>query len=64
MKVKGGGFIINFSLIFYMMGNVGYLFYMIVNFGINGMICSFVCEFGFEKICVNVIVLGWVLMDK
>lgn len=64
MKVKGGGLIINFSLIFYMMGNVGYLFYMIVNFGINGMICSFVCEFGSGKICVNVIVPGWVLMDK
>lgn len=38
MWVVGGGLIINFLLIFYMMGNVGYLIYMVVNFGINGMI--------------------------
>lgn len=64
MKAKGGGSIINFSSISYMMGNAGYPLYTTANSGINGMTRSLAREFGPEKIRVNAIAPGWVLTDK
>jgi NAD(P)-dependent dehydrogenase (short-subunit alcohol dehydrogenase family) len=64
MKAKGGGSIINFSSISYMMGNAGYPLYTTANSGINGMPRSLAREFGPDKIRVNAIAPGWVLTDK
>lgn len=64
MKAKGGGSIINFSSISYMMGNAGYPLYTTANSGINGMTRSLAREFGPDKIRVNALAPGWVLTDK
>ena len=64
MKAMGGGSIINFSSISYMMGNAGYPLYTTANSGINGMTRSLAREFGPDKIRVNAIAPGWVLTDK
>ena len=64
MRESGGGSIINFSSISYMMGNAGYPLYTTANSGINGMTRSLAREFGPDKIRVNAIAPGWVLTDK
>ncbi|MEL7026866.1 MAG: SDR family oxidoreductase [Pseudomonadota bacterium] len=64
MKEAGGGSIINFSSISYMMGNAGYPIYTAANSGINGMTRSLAREFGPDKIRVNALAPGWVLTDK
>jgi len=62
--MKGGGSIINFSSISYMMGNAGYPLYTTANAGINGMTRSLAREFGPEGIRVNALAPGWVLTQK
>ena len=64
MKVAGGGAIVNFSSISYMMGNSGYPSYTTANAGINGMTRSLAREFGADNIRVNALAPGWVLTDK
>lgn len=64
MKLNGGGSIINFSSISYMMGNAGYTSYTTANAGINGMSRSLAREFGPNKIRVNALAPGWVLTEK
>ncbi len=64
MKQSGGGSIVNFSSISYMMGNLGYPAYTTANAGINGMTRSLAREFGPDKIRVNALAPGWVLTDK
>ena len=64
MQAAGGGSIINFSSISYMMGNAGYPIYTGANSGINGMTRSLAREFGPDRIRVNVIAPGWVLTQK
>ncbi len=64
MRQAGGGSIINFSSISYMMGNAGYPSYVTANSGINGMTRALAREFGPEKIRVNALAPGWVLTDK
>ncbi|SFR40530.1 SDR family NAD(P)-dependent oxidoreductase [Litoreibacter janthinus] len=64
MRAAGGGSIINFSSISYMMGNAGYPAYTTANSGINGMTRSLAREFGPDKIRVNALAPGWVLTDK
>lgn len=64
MKAAGGGSIINFTSISYMMGNAGYPAYTTANSGINGMTRSLAREFGPDKIRVNALAPGWVLTDK
>lgn len=64
MRRSGGGSIINFSSISYMMGNAGYPAYTTANSGINGMTRSLAREFGPDKIRVNALAPGWVLTDK
>ena len=64
MKSAGGGSIINFTSISYMMGNAGYPVYTTANAGINGMTRSLAREFGPDKIRVNALAPGWVLTDK
>jgi NAD(P)-dependent dehydrogenase (short-subunit alcohol dehydrogenase family) len=64
MRACGGGSIVNFSSISYMMGNVGYPVYTTANSGINGMTRSLAREFGPDHIRVNAIAPGWVMTQR
>jgi len=64
MRAAGGGSIINFSSISYMMGNAGYSAYVAANSGITGMTRAHARELGPDKIRVNAIGPGWVLTQK
>jgi NAD(P)-dependent dehydrogenase (short-subunit alcohol dehydrogenase family) len=64
MKNAGGGSIVNFSSISYMMGNAGYPVYTTANSGINGLTRSLAREFGPDRIRVNALAPGWVLTQK
>ena len=64
MQAMGGGSIINFSSISYMMGNAGYPIYTACNSAINGMTRSLAREFGPDRIRVNALAPGWVLTQK
>ncbi|WP_300585605.1 SDR family oxidoreductase [Marivita sp.] len=64
MKQAGGGAIVNFSSISYMMGNAGYVAYTTANAGITGMTRSLAREFGPDNIRLNALAPGWVLTPK
>lgn len=64
MKLAGGGSIINFTSISYMMGNAGYPAYTAANSAINGLTRSLAREFGPDRIRVNAVAPGWVLTQK
>ncbi len=65
MRDAGGGSIINFSSISYMMGNAGYPSYTTANAGITGMSRSLAREFGPpDRIRVNALAPGWVMTPK
>lgn len=64
MRAAGGGAIVNFSSISYMMGNAGYPAYTAANSGINGLTRSLAREFGPDRIRVNALAPGWVLTQK
>lgn len=64
MKAAGGGSIVNFSSISYMMGNAGYPIYTTANSGINGLTRSLAREFGPDRIRVNALAPGWVMTQK
>jgi len=64
MQQAGGGSIINFTSISYIMGNTGYPAYTTANSGLNGMTRSLAREFGPDRIRVNALAPGWVLTQK
>lgn len=64
MQAGGGGAIVNFSSISYMMGNAGYPIYIAANGAITAMTRSLAREFGPDKIRVNALAPGWVLTQK
>ena len=64
MQAAGGGAIVNFSSISYMIGNAGYIAYTTANAGITGMTRSLAREFGPDKIRANALAPGWVLTPK
>ncbi|MGB7316474.1 MAG: SDR family oxidoreductase [Planktotalea sp.] len=64
MAQAGGGSIINFTSISYMMGNAGYPLYTSANSAINGLTRSLAREFGPKRIRVNALAPGWVLTQK
>lgn len=64
MKKAGGGSIINFSSISYMMGNAGYPAYTAANAAITGLSRSLGRELGPDNIRVNALAPGWVLTQK
>jgi len=64
MRAAGGGAIVNFSSISYMMGNTGYPVYTTANSGINGLTRSLAREFGPDRIRVNALAPGWVMTQK
>ena len=64
MQAEGGGSIINFSSISFMMADTGYASYITANAGIVGMTRTLAREFGPDRIRVNAVAPGWVLTDK
>ena len=64
MRSAGGGAVVNFSSISYMMGAAGYSIYTTANSGINGMTRSLAREFGADRIRVNALAPGWVLTQR
>lgn len=64
MRASGGGAILNFSSISYMMGNTGYPAYTTANAGITGLTRSLAREFGPDRIRVNALAPGWVLTER
>ncbi|MGX9354556.1 SDR family NAD(P)-dependent oxidoreductase [Roseobacteraceae bacterium S113] len=64
LRAAGGGSIVNFSSISYMMGNAGYPAYTAANSGINGLTRSLAREWGPDHIRVNALAPGWVLTQK
>lgn len=64
MRRAGGGSVINFSSISYLMGNAGYPAYVTANAGIMGMTRALAREFGPDRIRVNAIAPGWIMTDR
>lgn len=64
MKAAGGGSIINFSSISYMMGNAGYPAYATSKAGITGLTRGLARELGPDGIRVNAVMPGWVLTQR
>ena len=64
MRRLGGGSIVNFSSISYMMGNAGYPVYTAANSAITGLTRSLAREFGPDRIRVNALMPGWVLTER
>lgn len=64
MIAAGGGAIVNFSSISYMIGDTGYLPYIAANAAITGMTRSMAREFGPKGIRVNALAPGWVLTER
>ncbi len=64
MAEAGGGAIINFSSISYIMGAAGYLSYMSAKAGITGLTRGLARELGPDNIRVNALLPGWVLTKR
>lgn len=64
MRAAGGGSMINFTSISYMMGNAGYPLYTMANSALNGLTRSLAREFGPDRIRVNALAPGWTLTRK
>jgi galactose dehydrogenase len=64
MRAMGGGAIINFSSISYMIPSVGFVPYIAANAGITGLTRTMAREFGPDRIRINAIAPGWVLTPK
>jgi galactose dehydrogenase len=64
MQAMGGGAIINFSSISYMMATEGYPIYLAANAAITGLTRTLAREFGQSRIRVNALAPGWVLTQK
>ena len=61
MRAAGGGSIVNFSSMSYMMGNGGYVAYVAAKAGITGLTRGLARELGPDNIRVNALMPGWVL---
>jgi NAD(P)-dependent dehydrogenase (short-subunit alcohol dehydrogenase family) len=64
MKINGGGSIINYSSISYMMGNAGYPAYVSAKSGITGLTRGLARELGPDNIRVNALMPGWVITER
>ena len=64
MQAAGGGAIVNFTSVSYMMGNAGYPLYAAANSAINGLTRSLAREFGPDHIRVNALAPGWVMTER
>lgn len=64
MKAAGGGSIINFGSIGWMMGSSGYPVYAASKAATHGLTKTLARELGPHRIRVNTLVPGWVMTDK
>ncbi len=64
MRAAGGGAIVNFSSITYMMGYTGLPAYAAAKAGIVGLTRSLARELGPDNIRVNAVLPGWVLTQR
>ena len=64
MRRMGGGSIINYSSVSYMMGNGGYVAYVSAKAGITGMTRGLARELGPDNIRVNALMPGWVITER
>lgn len=64
MRKAGGGSIINYSSISYMMGGAGYPSYAAAKAGITGLTRGLARELGPDNIRVNALMPGWVLTER
>jgi NAD(P)-dependent dehydrogenase (short-subunit alcohol dehydrogenase family) len=64
MRAAGGGSVINFSSISYMMGNGKYEAYTAAKAGITGLTRGFARDLGPWNIRVNALMPGWVLTQR
>ncbi|MCG6859137.1 MAG: SDR family oxidoreductase [Salaquimonas sp.] len=64
MRVAGGGVIVNFSSIAYMMGGGEYPAYAAAKAGITGLTRGLARELGPARIRVNALMPGWVLTER
>lgn len=64
MRRAGGGTIVNYSSISYMMGNGAYAAYTAAKAGITGMTRGLARDLGGDNIRVNALMPGWVLTDR
>jgi NAD(P)-dependent dehydrogenase (short-subunit alcohol dehydrogenase family) len=64
MRAAGGGSIVNFSSVSYMMGNGGYSAYVAAKAGITGLTRGLARDLGPLNIRVNALMPGWVLTPK
>jgi len=64
MRLAGGGSIINFSSISYMMGLGDYPGYVTAKAAITGLTRGLARELGADKIRVNAVMPGWVLTER
>jgi len=64
MKAAGGGSIINFSSIAYMIGHGGFPAYMASKAAITGLTRALARELGPDNIRVNALMPGWVLTNR
>jgi NAD(P)-dependent dehydrogenase (short-subunit alcohol dehydrogenase family) len=64
MRAAGGGAIINYSSISYMLGVAGYISYMTAKAGVTGLTRGFARELGPDNIRVNAVMPGWVLTER
>ena len=64
MRTIGGGAIINFSSISYLMGNAGYPVYAATKSAITGLTRSLARELGPDNIRVNSVLPGWVMTER
>lgn len=64
MRAAGGGSIINFSSISYMMGLGDYPAYVAAKAGVTGLTRGLARELGVHNIRVNAVMPGWVLTER
>jgi len=64
MRTAGGGSIINFSSVSYMMGMAGYPAYVAAKAAITGLTRALARELGGDGIRVNTLLPGWVLTQR
>ncbi len=64
MRAAGGGAIVNFSSIAYIMGIAGFPAYAAAKSGINGLTRALARELGPHNIRVNALLPGWVLTQR